>query len=693
MKTIRGNLILGVGAIAVVICLLLSGVNAILLNRTATQGMETSVMAASSAYAEALKNKTDIFLSQLTGVAADARITATATLDELKSLAAELQKKTDFQLISFASSKGIPYDNPKVDITQRDYFKSAINGVPYISSPLISKRDNSIVLYVGAKVDNGAGYDGIVFGELSNNIFSQIIKDVSIGQKGYGFIIDKTGTIIAHKDNALVESFTNYMTLAETDAAYGAYGKFIETALKNKSGTDALTFGGSSQYLAYTPIEGSDGWILVMAADRGEMMATYTQGLQLSIALTGVFLLLSIVFAVLFSNSIGKPISRISKRLELLSQGDLSSPVPEVRSKNEIRKLADSLGSTVSSLNNYIQDIHHILSSISAGDLNVETNQKYVGDFVNIETDMNSIIESLNTIMVSITTSADQVASGANLVSETSIELSQGATEQASAVQQLTASLEQISSQTALNATNAEAANSLAVNARRNAEQGNQQMGDMLKAMEDINVSSGNIGKIIKVIDDIAFQTNILALNAAVEAARAGQHGKGFAVVAEEVRTLAAKSANAAKETTELIEGSIRRVEIGTKIAETTADALEQIVTQITSAADLVGAIAQASNEQALGIEQVNQGIAQVSQVVQSNAATSEESAAASEELSAQAAHLKESVGIFRIKGAAGGRPAPAEPFHSGRRTSGLLKAGNPAAAAAARANIDLGKY
>ena len=218
-------------------------------------------------------------------------------------------------------------------------------------------------------------------------------------------------------------------------------------------------------------------------------------------------------------------------------------------------------------------------------------------------------------------------------------------------MQELTASLEQISSQTHLNAQNAEEANTFAKNAKTNASQGNSQMKDMLKAMDEISISSSNINKIIKVIDDIAFQTNILALNAAVEAARAGQHGKGFAVVAEEVRNLAGKSANAAKETTDMIESSIRKVEVGTKIANETAKALDEIVYQVDRAADLINSIAVASVEQAQGIEQINLGIMQVSQVVQTNAATAEESAAASEELSSQAARLKENASRFMLRG------------------------------------------
>ena len=201
-----------------------------------------------------------------------------------------------------------------------------------------------------------------------------------------------------------------------------------------------------------------------------------------------------------------------------------------------------------------------------------------------------------------------------------------------------------------MSAKNAEKASGLVANANARAEAGNRQMADMLKAMSDINEASRNINRIIKVIDEIAFQTNILALNAAVEAARAGQHGKGFAVVAEEVSSLAGKSAAAVKETTDMIENSLKKVEAGTKIADETANALVLISQEVNSATELIKSIAITSEEQVNSIEQINQGIAQVSQVVQSNAATSEEGAAASQELASQADVLKEMAGAFKVR-------------------------------------------
>jgi methyl-accepting chemotaxis protein len=356
--------------------------------------------------------------------------------------------------------------------------------------------------------------------------------------------------------------------------------------------------------------------------------------------------------------------------------------------------LKDNLNSTIITLDTLRGEIAETLLQLSRGNLDINIDQDFPGDFSSISTAEKSIINSLNEIMSDINHAAEQVAGGSRQVSDSSQALAQGANEQASAIQELTAAITEIAAQTKQNATNANQANELALNARDNAAQGNEQMQEMLGAMEEINDSSANISKIIKVIDEIAFQTNILALNAAVEAARAGQHGKGFAVVAEEVRNLAARSASAAKETTDLIEGSIRKVQAGTKIANDTAQALNRIVDGISQASVLVGDIAVASNEQATGIAQVDQGISQVSQVVQTNSATAEESAAASEELSEQANLLKERVVQFKLRGSRSAKNAAPAPSHR-EDLSSYRPAINEAAAFKTKISLDddFGKY
>lgn len=348
-------------------------------------------------------------------------------------------------------------------------------------------------------------------------------------------------------------------------------------------------------------------------------------------------------------DAIIEPVQEAAAVLDEMSKGNLQVSV-KGNYKGDHAKIKNALNDSINILSSYVSEISNTLTHIANGNLDIGITVDYRGDFAEIKDSLNDIIRALNDVMNNINNSAVQVASGSRQVSDSAQALSQGSTEQASSIEELTASIEEIAAQTKQNAANADQANELALMAKGDAVNGNEQMKEMLKAMGDINESSANISKIIKVIDEIAFQTNILALNAAVEAARAGQHGKGFAVVAEEVRNLAARSANAAKETTVLIESSINKAAGGTKIANDTAQALNKIVEGVAKAASLVGEIAAASNEQAAAIAQINQGIMQVSEVTQINSATSEESAAASEELSSQAELLKEMVSKFKLK-------------------------------------------
>ncbi|MCL1844292.1 MAG: methyl-accepting chemotaxis protein [Defluviitaleaceae bacterium] len=312
-------------------------------------------------------------------------------------------------------------------------------------------------------------------------------------------------------------------------------------------------------------------------------------------------------------------------------------------------EIISTFDATIAALSSYVQDITDVLSRLAAGDLTVSVTRNYTGSFSSIKDSLNNISNTLNKTMSEINSASEQVLSGAKQISSSAMDLANGASQQASSVQELNASVDLINQQTQKNAQNANEANSLSSTSTSNAREGNEAMQQTLVAMNQIKEASNNISKIIRTIQDIAFQTNLLALNAAVEAARAGEHGKGFAVVAEEVRSLAARSQEAASETTTLIGTSINTVDSGAEIARSTAETLDEIVDNANKVLEVVGAISSASHEQAEAISQIVIGLSQVSQIVQSNSAVSEETAAASEELTSQAELLQQLVGYFKM--------------------------------------------
>lgn len=378
----------------------------------------------------------------------------------------------------------------------------------------------------------------------------------------------------------------------------------------------------------------------------------YSSARFITILIILIVLLISILTSIYIIRSILKPVNEIDFVAKEIANGKLDSSIT-YQSKDELGILAVNFNKTVTRLRNYvnyIDEIAMILDQISNGNLVFQLTYDYAGEFAKIKRSLENISESLNTTMGQINQASDQVASGSDQVASGSQALSQGATEQASSVQELAATINDISVQVNSNAENAINANEKVDILGEEINRSNDQMGEMIHAMKKISDTSGQIGKIIKDIEDIAFQTNILALNAAVEAARAGEAGKGFAVVADEVRNLASKSAEAAANTTTLIEDSIKAVKNGTGIVDETAVSLTKVAEEAKSVISIVTMISDACRQQASSLTQVTQGIDQISSVVQTNSATAEESAAASEELSSQAQTLKTLVSKFKMK-------------------------------------------
>lgn len=446
---------------------------------------------------------------------------------------------------------------------------------------------------------------------LRNMIIESDANKISVNYKTVKELCGKMDATGAEFEKAImsaeIETSYNSFTAAKKD--FVSYlEKYSSLCMQNKDDEAILMLNGEMKQPAEILHDSIDTLVQLKVDGARVVSSENTKLAKISITTMIITIIIGAIFSLIIGYSISsiiiKPLKKLSKVADLVAEGDLNVNI-DIHTKDEIGRLADSF--------------------------------RHMSD-------------NLNDVMSNILFASEQVSVGSKQVSDSSMMLAQGATEQASSIEELTASIEQITTQTSLNTDSAVEANKLSGDVKNNALNGNNQMQLMLKAMYDINDASGNIFKIIKVIDDIAFQTNILALNAAVEAARAGQHGKGFAVVAEEVRNLAARSANAAKETTALIEGSIKKSENGTKIANDTAIALRAIDDGIAKAANLINGIAVSSSEQSAAATQISQSIVLVSQVVQTNSSTAEESSAASEELSGQAEILKEQVNKFKIK-------------------------------------------
>ncbi|MBD5457968.1 MAG: methyl-accepting chemotaxis protein [Lachnospiraceae bacterium] len=540
------------------------------------------------------------------------------------------------------------------DLSDRDYFKEAMKGNTYISTPAYSDVTKAVSYAVAAPLWEGGIPGTTPIGAVvyvpDGEFLNDIMRSIKVGKGGTAFMLDANGITIADLDSALV-GVEDSVALGDTNPKLKKYSAICKKMVAGEDGTGTYSYNGVTKVVAYSPIPGVNGWSIGVAAVRNEFLGMFFLSLVITVLFVIAFTIFGIRNGIRLGKNVVRPITAVVERLELLAAGDLHSDTPIPESNDETATLMNCLAETIQDLKAVISDIDNHLAELSDGNFLINIDGEFKGDFAQISESFKNIIQSLSSAMRDIDGNAESVQKGAMDLAGASQTLAEGATDQASAIEELTATITDISEKIYVNAQNAEKARAIVADMHGQIIESNEHMKKNTEAMDKIREASDKIAEIISSIEEIADQTTLLALNASIEAARAGENGRGFAVVATQVGALADQSSEAARNTKDLIQNAITAVEEGIQLTNSTAESLLAVVDNAKIVNDSITEIAEASDNQALAAAQITEGINQIAGVVESNSATSQESAAASEELSSQADMLKELVGRFKYEG------------------------------------------
>ena len=655
MKTLRSKMMIAMFAVSILIIALLSTFSILYINKSVKLTLNTTIVPLAEQSAKNFDSLVANYGKQFSTYTQNSVFTSAASdkerLDFLKNCFPEDDNEYSYALYGsdnkiITATQGLC----TVCIKEQDVAQTFSKNDIVYGDIMTQKNEIYFSILCPVVIDdgnNGSENKTIVAGvTMKAKALNDTIADIRFGDNGYAFVINSKGETILHKELQRAVNRSNPISMAKDDDTYRELANFLNTAINDNVGSEEYEYESTKFVGGYANCE-SFGATLCIVAPSEDFMTTSTNALKNIIYIGTMLIIITVFVSVLFARKISKPIVSTTNRIRELAQGNLTDRVEVSYSKDEIGILSGSLADTIVRLRQYITLITVALTNISEGNMTHRVEGDFKGDFIAIKQTFNDILESLSETFASINIAAEQVNSGAVQVSNSAQALSQGSTQQASAIEELSATLNEVSTQVQQNSNDAKNAYNIVTENTKAITACNEDMTNMLEAMEQIHSTSAEISNIIKVIDEISFQTNILALNAAVEAAREGS--KGFGVVADEVRRLASRSAEAAKQTSALIENSTKAVSRGSELAEQTARSLGEIVEGSATIQGLVKNITDASEQQSEAIIQINTGVDQISAVVATNTATAIGAASASEELSQQSLILKNMIAKFKL--------------------------------------------
>lgn len=643
--SIRSHIQKVIVANAVITGVFITSIACFTISHNAVTTHKTLMNSLAASYATSITQVVSSVKDQIRKVAANDQVCGgNIPQEDRKAYLKAQTRDTVFRWFSFSDKNGIAYDG--MQIRDTDYFQSAIQGIPYLSAPVLDE-DGALVMTAGTEI-TAMGPTGIVFGTIDGNYFNQYTDKITLGKTGFGFLIDKNGTVISYPDQSQIGLSANIPETAN-DRERAGLAAVISEMTAGKTGSGLFWENGIQKMISYCPVEGDEGWSLAVCQDYSEVVAASRQTIWVSVAVLIGAIAVSFLLATLTANSISRPIACAVSRLTLLAKGDLRSAVPSKASTREAETLLGALQSTVFSLKSYVSEIDSLLMQLASGNLDIYPEQEYCGDFAPIRGSLETIIHSLSDTFRQIQESSFSVSQSSRQVSAGSLQISDRSSMEAQTIEQLGSMVASITEKIGQNTLSTQQSVELFSQMRTCVGAVEASMQNLLTSFSDIEAGSAKIQSITHVIDEMAFQTKILALNASVEAAGAGAAGKGFAVVANEVRNLAHKSAQAAQDTEALISGSGQSILNGRLYAQRAAQVLGELIKMVEQVTGIVYRISDASTVQERSVAQIQTGVDKIAETVQSNAAFAEECAAASQSLTEQAALLAKRMQQFQF--------------------------------------------